>query len=365
MVKPFDLTKFRKNSNKKLGIQDGFFDPLTWIDTGNFALNKMLSGDFNRGIPLGAVTVFAGESGSGKSYVVSGNIVRNAQKIGVTPIVIDTEGALYEEWVKKLGVDVDPDTIYRAPASMIDDVAKIINEVMEQYRTDNTGKPREEQQKVLFVIDSLGMLQTPTEVDQFDKADMKGDMGRKPRQLKALVTNCIRLFNGWEVGLVATNHTYKSQDQYNRDDVISGGAGFIYAASMIVALNKKKLREEIMEGGKKKKVVHGIVSTMKCWKSRFAKPFEEVDVEIPYSTGMDPYSGVFDMFKESGSIKQSGSWYTATFKDGSSHKQQGNDFPRDILDRLMAEFSDDPDVERGVDETPVKIKIELESDDAE
>jgi len=63
MVKPFDLAKFRKTATKKLGIQDGFFDPITWVDTGNYALNRMLSGDFYKGIPLGAVTVFAGESG--------------------------------------------------------------------------------------------------------------------------------------------------------------------------------------------------------------------------------------------------------------------------------------------------------------
>ena len=31
--------------------------------------------------------------------------------------------------------------------------------------------------KVLFVIDSLGMLLTPTDVDPFNKGDMKGDMG--------------------------------------------------------------------------------------------------------------------------------------------------------------------------------------------
>lgn len=351
MVKPFDLTKLRKTANKKLGINDGFYDPITWVDTGNYALNRMISGDFYKGIPLGTVTVLAGESGSGKSYIASGNLAKNAQKIGVTPIILDSEGALFEEWVRKLGVDVDPNSIYKAPVSMIDDCAKLINEVMEQYRTENEGKPREEQQKVLFILDSIGMLQTPTDTEQFGKGDMKGDMGRKPRQLKALVSNCIRLFTGWEVGLVATNHTYKSQNQYDPDDVISGGAGFVYASSIVVSMNKKKLREEIKEGGKSKKITKGIIASVKCVKSRFAKPFEEVDVEIPYDTGMNPYSGVFDMIKRTGAITQSGSWYTATFKDGTTFKQQGDEFPTEVLDRLMAEWSDDGEPV-GVDETP-------------
>jgi putative ribosome biogenesis GTPase RsgA len=33
--------------------------------------------------PLGKVTVFAGESGAGKSYFASGNIVKSAQEQGI------------------------------------------------------------------------------------------------------------------------------------------------------------------------------------------------------------------------------------------------------------------------------------------
>jgi archaellum biogenesis ATPase FlaH len=39
-------------------------------------LNYLISGDFHKGVPLGKVTVFAGESGAGKSYFCAGNIVK-------------------------------------------------------------------------------------------------------------------------------------------------------------------------------------------------------------------------------------------------------------------------------------------------
>jgi RecA/RadA recombinase len=261
-MRPFNLEKLRKTTNKIFGVKDGFFDPITWIDTGNYALNRMISGDFRKGIPLGGVTIFAGESGSGKSFFASGSIVRNAQAMGVTPIVLDSEGALHESWVRKLGVNVDPDTIFKAQVSMINDVARYIEETMKQYRDDNDGYPREKMQKVLFVVDSLGFLQTPTEVEQFEKHEMKGDKGIKPKMLKALVSNCIRLFSGYEVGLVATNHTYASQDMYKPDDKISGGEGQVYASSIVVSLNKSKLKTD--EDGAKTKEVRGIVSKMKC-----------------------------------------------------------------------------------------------------
>ena len=49
------------------------------------------------------------------------------------------------------------------------------------------------------------MLLTPTDVDQFGKGDMKGDMGRKLKVSTALVRNCVNMFGSCNVGLVATN----------------------------------------------------------------------------------------------------------------------------------------------------------------
>ena len=75
MVKAFDVSKFRKTLTKSItGMSAGFNDPTDWISTGNYALNYLVSGDFNKGIPLGKVTVFAGESGAGKSYICAGNL---------------------------------------------------------------------------------------------------------------------------------------------------------------------------------------------------------------------------------------------------------------------------------------------------
>ena len=92
MAKAFDLTKFRKTLTKSIdGLGIGFNDPTDWVSTGNYALNYLISGDFNKGIPLGKVTVFAGESGAGKSYICSGNIVKHAQEQGIYVILIDTE----------------------------------------------------------------------------------------------------------------------------------------------------------------------------------------------------------------------------------------------------------------------------------
>ena len=85
-----------------------------------------MSGDFNKGVPLGKVTGFAGESGSGKSYFCAGNIVKEAQKQGIFVVLVDSENALDETWLQALEVDTDEKKLLKLNMSMIDDVAKTV-----------------------------------------------------------------------------------------------------------------------------------------------------------------------------------------------------------------------------------------------
>ena len=334
--KPFDISKFRKDITKSIdGLSIGFNDPTDWVSTGNFALNYLISGDFNRGIPLGKVTVFAGETGAGKSYICSGNIVKNAQDQGIFVILVDTENALDEKWLHDLGVDTSDGKLLKLNMSMIDDVAKAISTFMTDYK----ALPDGERMKVLWVIDSLGMLLTPTDVNQFEAGDMKGDMGRKPKALTSLVRNSVNMFGSYNVGLVATNHTYASQDMFDPDDKISGGQGFIYASSIVVAMKKMKLKED--EDGNKISDVMGIRAGCKVMKTRYAKPFEGMQVKIPYETGMNPYSGLTDLAEKKGILKKDGNRLMFVTSDGEIIKQFRKAWESNedgCLDKVMADF---------------------------
>jgi recombination protein RecA len=310
MGKAFDITKFRKSITKSIeGLGVGFNDPTDWISTGNYALNYLISGDFYKGVPLGKVTVFAGESGAGKSYICSGNIIKSAQEQGIFVVLVDSENALDKKWLEDLGVDISEEKLLKLNMAMIDDVAKTISEFMKEYKT----MPQDERPKVLFVIDSLGMLLTPTDVNQFEAGEMKGDMGRKPKALTSLVRNCVNMFGSYNVGMVCTNHTYASQDMFDPDDKISGGQGFVYASSIVVAMKKLKLKED--EDGNKVSDVLGIRSACKIMKTRYAKPFESVQVKIPYSTGMSPTSGLVDMFEKMNILSKVGNKLAYTDKE--------------------------------------------------
>jgi len=335
MAKSFDVSKFRKDLTKSIqGMSSGFNDPTDWISTGSYALNYLISGDFHKGVPLGKVTVFAGESGAGKSYFCAGNIIKHAQDQEIFVVLIDTENALDESWLQALQVDTSPEKLLKLNMSMIDDVAKTISTFVTDYRAMDV----EDRPKVLFVIDSLGMLLTPTDVDQFNKGDMKGDMGRKPKALTSLVRNTVNMIGSLNVGLVCTNHTYASQDMFDPDDKISGGAGFIYASSIVVAMKKMKLKED--EDGNKISEVMGIRAGCKVMKTRYAKPFEGVQVKIPYETGMNPYSGLVELFEKKNLLVKQGNRLKYIDLDGEEHLDYRKQWLGPKLDMVMAQYNE-------------------------
>jgi len=353
----FDVSKFRKSITKSIeGLSVGFNDPTDWVSTGNHALNYLISGDFNRGIPLGKVTVFAGESGAGKSFICAGNLIANAQKQDIFPILIDTENALDEKWLHALDVDTSPSKLLKLNMAMIDDVAKMISEFVAQYKL----MPADDRPKVLFVLDSLGMLLTPTDVNQFNAGDMKGDMGRKPKALTSLVRNCVNMFGNLNLGLVCTNHTYQSQDMFDPDDKISGGQGFIYASSIVVAMKKMKLKED--EDGNKIAQVKGIRAGCKIMKTRYAKPFESVQIKIPYETGMNPFSGLTDLFEGKEIFKKEGNSLMYTDSDGVIIKKFRKGWERNddgCLDKVMSDITANPHI---ADKRKSEVAPELSND---
>jgi RecA/RadA recombinase len=147
------------------------------------------------------------------------------------------------------------------------------------------------------------------------------------------------MFGSYNVGLVCTNHTYASQDMFDPDDKISGGQGFVYASSIVVAMKKLKLKED--DDGNKITDVRGIRAACKIMKTRYAKPFESVQVKIPYETGMNPYSGLLDLFEKANILTKEGNRLVYTTDSGEVIKffRKGWESNEDgCLDKVMSEY---------------------------
>jgi hypothetical protein len=104
-------------------------------------------------------------------------------------------------------------------------------------------------------------------------------------------------------------------------------------------MKKLKLKED--EDGNKISDVMGIRAACKVMKTRYAKPFEGVQVKIPYETGMNPYSGLTDLAEKKGLLKKDGNRLAFTTSDGEIIKyfRKGWESNEDgCLDKVMGDF---------------------------
>lgn len=330
-MKTFDPTKFVRKLTEKMDIPVGFSDPKIWINTGSYALNRLISGDYYRGVPLSKVTMLAGETGAGKSLIAA-QVMKNAQKDHQAFVVLlDSEGAGDETWLKNAGVDT-VNNFLRIPVFTVSNCTEMLAEFIAALKDSGSDQP------ILIVLDSVGMLETESGQENFKKGETKGDQGQLAKQLKKFIKGCIYLCEQKDLGFLLTNHTYESQDMFNPDPKVSGGAGVQYAASIVVAMRKFKLKEVSDEDQVNTATgVHGIKTTCMSFKTRYNKPFEKTTIEIPWSTGLDPYSGLMDLFEMDGLLVKDGNKLKYTAKDGTEIKLFKKQWKDEHLQRIMDE----------------------------
>ena len=77
-------------------------------------------------------------------------------------------------------------------------------------------------------------------------------------------------------------------------------------------------------------------------KTRYAKPFESVQVKIPYETGMNPYSGLVDLAEATGLLTKQGNRLRFMTSDKQEILQFRKAWERNedgCLDKVMADFT--------------------------
>jgi len=76
-------------------------------------------------------------------------------------------------------------------------------------------------------------------------------------------------------------------------------------------------------------------------KTRYAKPFESVQVEIPYETGMSPYSGLIEFFEAKGLLTKSGNRLKYVTKSGEEMLEFRKNWTDEKLDIVMQEWNNE------------------------
>lgn len=343
------LKKFKKDMEKVEGISSSSEPPRYWISTGNYVLNKIISDSFYNGVPQGRLLGLSGPSGSGKSFLI-GNIIKNAQKEGAICLVIDSENALDDVYMNKIGVDTESDFYDYKSISTIPQLTQVVSSFIKEYKAQFGTDP--DAPRVLIGMDSLDMLMTETEDEQYDKGIMKGDQGQRNKQFKKILRTFVQDIKGTNISMVITSQVYQNQDLLNGEGLWKISDAVKFALSQIVLLTKLKLKET----GKSE--VQGI--RMKCqgYKTRFSKPDQTVTIEVPYETGMNPLSGLLEVAISMGIVEKAGSryklagddktWYSKDIGDYADEILKQAESARDKLLKVSAMHEDDEEI--GADE---------------
>ena len=269
------------------GVEAGDVD--SFIDTGSYIFNALLSGTLYGGLPANKITALAGESATGKTYFLMGivkNFLDQNPESGV--VYFESESALTKDLIIKRGID--PKRMVIMPVTTVQEFRTQALKVLDSYLLQD-----EADRKPLFLaLDSLGMLSTTKEVE--DTADCKETRYMTRAQVLKAAFRVLTLKLGRaKVPMVITNHTYDVVGSMFPTKEMGGGSGLKYAASSIVYLSKKKEKDGT-------EVVGNIIHC-KNHKSRLTVENKMVDVRLMYERGLDRYYGLLDLALKHGVFK--------------------------------------------------------------
>lgn len=304
------------------GVEAGDVD--TFIDTGSYIFNALLSGSINGGLPANKITAIAGESATGKTFFVMGMCKRFLDENpdgGV--IYFESESAITKQMVIDRGIDANRMVIL--PVTTVQEFRTQAIKVLDAYINQEASIRR----PLFLALDSLGMLSTTKEVEDTAEGKETRDMTRA-QLLKAAFRVLTLKLGKAKVPMVVTNHTYDVVGSMFPQKEMGGGSGLKYAASSIVYLSKKKEKDGT-------EVVGNIIHC-KNFKSRLTVENKMVDVRLTYNKGLDRYYGLLELAEKYKVFKKVATRFE--LPDGS--KQYGktilNDpkkyFTKDVMDIL-------------------------------
>ena len=254
----------------------------TYIDTGSYIFNAMVSGSIYGGVSSNKITAIAGESSTGKTFF-SLAVVKNF--LDNNPdgycLYFDTEAAVNKGLLESRGLDLSRVVVVNV-VTIEEFRSKALRAVDIYLKT-----PTEERKPCMFVLDSLGMLSTEKEIrDALDDKQVR-DMTKSQLVKGAFRMLTLKLGQA-NVPLIVTNHTYDVIGAYVPTKEMGGGSGLKYAASTIIYLSKKKEKDG-------KEVIGNIIKA-KTHKSRLSKENKTVDIRLYYDErGLDKYYGLLEL----------------------------------------------------------------------
>ena len=282
-----DLVKASGNEYANIvaeGVAAGDVD--SFVDTGSYIFNALLSGSLYGGLPANKITAIAGESATGKTFFALGMCKQFLEDNPDSAVIyFESESAITKEMIEERGIDSNRMII--VPVVTVQEFRQQSISILDKYlETDESKRP-----PMMFCLDSLGMLSTTKEIEDTAAGKETRDMTRAQIVKGAFRVLTLKLGRA-KVPMIVTNHTYDVIGSMFPTKEMGGGSGLKYAASSIIYLSKKKEKEGTE--------VIGNIIHCKNAKSRLTVENRIVDVRLTYDKGLDRYYGLLDLALDSG-----------------------------------------------------------------
>ena len=271
------------------GVQAGDVD--SFVDTGSYIFNALLSGSLHGGLPKNKITAIAGESATGKTFFALGMVKQFlSDNPDAAVIYFESESAITKEMIEERGIDSK--RIVIVPVVTVQQFRTQSISILDKYlESDESERP-----PMMFVLDSLGMLSTTKEIEDTAEGKETKDMTRAQIVKGAFRVLTLKLGRA-KVPMIVTNHTYDVIGSMFPQKEMGGGSGLKYAASSIIYLSKRKEKDGTD--------IIGNIIHCKNAKSRLTVENKVVDVRLSYDTGLDRYYGLLDLALKHGVFEKS------------------------------------------------------------
>ena len=311
------LKDFRKAAGSTSAKDSSIMEVNEFLDTGCYAINRVITGDIHKGIPRGRITDIYGESQSGKTWVAFNCMLDAIKNKGYQFVAyFDSEGGGMKDYLETN--DVDLDKIEHIPVNSTEDCATKMITLYDQLvkaAQEWREKPEEnEEPKVLVVLDSFGGIGSDKIVTDADKGKMAGDMGLNAKLKNALMRSLMMRVAQSNCPLIVINHIYRNPGAMFASKILDqpGGEGLKFASHVQLQMSKllvKASDDEFLTGSEddekdEKGFFKGNRIKAFCAKNRVVKPAFEATMYLDFNTGISKYDGLIEDAVRFGMIQQ-------------------------------------------------------------
>lgn len=273
---------------------------LGFVSTGMYALNKVISGDYTKGIPIGMITQFHGEASTAKT-VFATHILKDAQERGYYTMLVDSENAYNPEFAKSLGIDPEK-LIYAAPETL-EDCFQVIEDTILAIRETDSETP------IVVAYDSIAVSPSKAEYEAegYEGNNMVGAV--RAKSTGACLRKINPLMRKHKVALIIINQIRNKVGVMfgNPETAAAGGKSLEYYLGVNMKTISNKTSDLLKDDNKQ---VIGIKGKIRNTKNKVSIPFRECEFSLKYDEGLDPYYGLLEFFVAEGLVTQSGAWFT-------------------------------------------------------